>query len=572
MQKGKNICIFIDGTCKDGNSNEPTNVKLLHDATSRFTHGKTQKIRYFQGVGTENFHDANKHHNEILRKASKLETWRFVKTYINVGAGSIFGFGTSFNIREAYSFLCGEYDRQWGDRIFIFGFSRGAFAARSLAGFVDTVGVLLKNRLDLVEAAFAIYRDKRVPDGDLRKSLEKLTKTKVSNETNLPVHFVGVWDTVAALGMTPLKSFRKQGIVSFHDGRIPEYLSCARQALAIHEFRTSFEPELWDDFSKNTKADVIQMWFSGSHSDVGGGYGIRERALANESLHWMAGEANKQGLGIDIDMLNTYPTGASENPQIFHWSKEETIFKFLPFAIRTGLKSLSEKNHCVANKHLDLSNYFGSLSLHSSFVTRIITNEQMIDKGKFTPEQCLLFEEADNRALATIAFCHHHQLEESLKSEMPECWWVSFDTYSIRNANNHLLGFVIEHSHPSSDEIRAMRLSVIMVCSVNYLKPICARIIALFNQMPGAPFSWLSDVIEQLNDTSSKRDSDFREEIHLQEKLLCKLGISMNSSTNQRCDLLITMLHEIFEKKHKNKRSELLAAIDATKLFLAIKK
>jgi hypothetical protein len=268
----KNIALFIDGT---GNQyqgeNEPTNTNVfkLYDSLAN---DRRQLACYLRGVGTDN-------------GAAKA-------------AGQVFGLGTADRIRETYRFLSGQYDR--GDSVYLFGFSRGAFAARSLAGFVEAVGLLFRDRLKYVEEAYQLYMAGTDLDQSrlrrfIRDKTEDPTGVPVEEKTVLIIHFLGVWDTVGALGPHGPSKRLFEKYLRRHKVELPSNITHARHALALHELRKIFKPLLWKGRNPlNRNQSLEQVWFPGVHSNVGGGY--KEVALSDISLEWMATEAAKHGL------------------------------------------------------------------------------------------------------------------------------------------------------------------------------------------------------------------------------------------------------------------------------------
>jgi uncharacterized protein (DUF2235 family) len=205
-------------------------------------------------------------------------------------------------IKEAYAYLSWEYDQQRGDKVFLFGFSRGAFAARSLAGFVSKVGILLRRKLEHVEAAYKLYE----ADVDGRQSpladyLVPLTGRPLlesgEDEDALRIHFIGVWDTVGALGLPWRRIKFTARHTEYHQTEVPPNVMTARHALALHELRKPFNPMLWSD--GNGHSGLRQAWLPGAHADVGGGYLLHESGLANNALRWMAEEAQAHGLQLE---------------------------------------------------------------------------------------------------------------------------------------------------------------------------------------------------------------------------------------------------------------------------------
>lgn len=204
--------------------------------------------------------------------------------------GGAFGWGLSRNISLAYEFLCRNYEA--GDAIYLFGFSRGAYTVRSLAGLVCNSGVV--RDLAKLHDAVSLYREKSTPDK------AKSIKSRVfRNQFSHPVriHFIGVWDTVGAMGLPLIRhSFAKAlgWEWDFHDTRFDEKIDNAYHALALDERRSNFRPVLHG--TPDPGHNIVERWFRGVHSDVGGGY--RETGLSNITLRWMVENAKKEGLAI----------------------------------------------------------------------------------------------------------------------------------------------------------------------------------------------------------------------------------------------------------------------------------
>lgn len=208
------------------------------------------------------------------------------------------GHGMADTIRLAYRFLITHY--QPSDRIFLFGFSRGAFAIRSLAGFVDCVGVGLRTvpeeSLDLaIDEAYFAYEFLEGNTEALRTGIKEYlheylrgsthdTGERVFEFDSLPIYLIGIWDAVEALGLPSKASAITRAFNSYHQTKLPPNVSHAYHALALHELRSDFEPHVWTN--KEREEQVLeQRWFAGDHSDIGGGHDGRQ--LADISLHWM---------------------------------------------------------------------------------------------------------------------------------------------------------------------------------------------------------------------------------------------------------------------------------------------
>ncbi len=262
----KNIVVLSDGTGKDGGKGHDTNVYKLFRMLEDRTAG--QVVFYDRGLGTD---------------------WRRL-------TGNAFGVGISQNVHECYRFIFDHFTA--GDRIYLFGFSRGAYTVRSLSGFVHLVGILPQSRPELIDEAWKIY--KRSTKTKAKERLrDDQAKAFVGRHGNMwtKIAFLGVWDTVGALGFPYRRvaaaldriPWFKHG---FHSTRMSDSVERGCHALAIDDERLSFHPTFWDEPDPR----VEQVWFAGMHSDVGGGYA--ESGLSDIALQWMVRRAVPQGLRL----------------------------------------------------------------------------------------------------------------------------------------------------------------------------------------------------------------------------------------------------------------------------------
>jgi hypothetical protein len=200
-------------------------------------------------------------------------------------------------VRSCYRFLVENYEP--GDELYFFGFSRGAFTARSTAGLVRNSGILRAAHVDRIKDAYALYRA-RGQRGHPR-GIEAQIFRRMYSHPDPEIHFVGVWDTVGALGI-PIDGVRMPWITkrwSFHDTTLSSHVHFAFQALAIDEQRGPFRPTLWEQQKDATGQTLEQVWFAGVHSDVGGGYS--DPGLAEIPLLWMVERARECGLAFASD-------------------------------------------------------------------------------------------------------------------------------------------------------------------------------------------------------------------------------------------------------------------------------
>ena len=218
-------------------------------------------------------------------------------TPIDQLAGGAFGLGLFQKIKDGYTAIAQLYEQD--DQVFIFGFSRGAYTARSLAGMIAICGLPTKDFDNhLVEIAFQAYRDK-----DDRAAL--LASLGANALYNAKIQMLGVWETVGALGIPgALLGLNKlDPIYGFLDTSLHPDVLNAYQAVAIDERREEFQATLWT--SSPAPGQVLeQVWFTGVHCDVGGGYA--EDGLSNITLGWMVQNAIACGVEVDATAAAQY--------------------------------------------------------------------------------------------------------------------------------------------------------------------------------------------------------------------------------------------------------------------------
>lgn len=265
-----------------------------------------------------------------------------------VGTGTLhdrlFGGGTGEgldgNVRRAYKFLSFYYEK--GDQVFVFGFSRGAYTARSLVGLIGAAGLLTRNSCspELEEKAWAFYR---TPPNDRLPALWSDLTPYVHDRSEFRIHCLGVFDTVGALGI-PLKLFWRANRqrYEFHDVDLSSTTNVNLHALAIDESRDPFQASVWRKPKFKAFATVTeQVWFAGVHSDIGGGYINEEHrlrdnphALDDITLDWMIKRVLVYfpDFPLDPDCWKTIDNQWALAPQ--HQSRKR-FFKLLPSAIRS---------------------------------------------------------------------------------------------------------------------------------------------------------------------------------------------------------------------------------------------
>ncbi len=268
--------------CADGTWNEPdqqdaglpspTNVaKIAAAVLPTDADGTPQIVYYHKGVG------------------ERGGLWDHL-------TGGAFGVGLDRNIEDLYLFLVNNYAP--GDQLFLFGFSRGAYTVRAFAGLIRNSGILKRENVAAYDEAFALYRDRSdATKPGAPRCVE--FRSRFSWQPDCRIRFIGVWDTVGALGIpvTPLRFWNKKNY-EFHDLDLSRSVDHAHQALAIDERRKPFVPSLWRRQPDAPASQVVeQAWFPGVHCNVGGGYA--DAGLSDGALLWIWDRAEGCGLALD---------------------------------------------------------------------------------------------------------------------------------------------------------------------------------------------------------------------------------------------------------------------------------
>jgi uncharacterized protein (DUF2235 family) len=284
----KRIVIFADGTWnrpeKDLDKDTPTNVLRLARAikprgTDPVSHEEVaQHVFYDWGIGS--------YHDEVI--------------------GGATGRGIEKNIMDCYRYIVQNYSP--GDEIYLFGFSRGAYTVRCVSGMINNSGILKRPKAALIQKAFELY--KKSGPANKPTGVKATAFRQAHAHASRRVTFVGVWDTVGALGI-PISFL---GLLDkrdeFFDTEIGSNVDIARQALAIDEKRSDFEPTVW---VPKSGLDLKQVWFAGCHSDIGGGNQADRNGLllADIPLKWMMSEARQAGLQLEPHLAQSLRPAAS---------------------------------------------------------------------------------------------------------------------------------------------------------------------------------------------------------------------------------------------------------------------
>jgi uncharacterized protein (DUF2235 family) len=291
----KRLIVCSDGTWQRpdqqwSGKRTPTNVVKLKERVAK-QDGDVQQIAWYRpGVGTGNL--------------------------VDMLLGGAFGVGLDENILQAYGFLVQNYVP--GDQLFLFGFSRGAYTVRSLAGMIRKCGILRDGAL--ARKAMELYRDSQHPDDPGPQQFR--AANSVDGDAPTPIQMIGVWDTVGALGIPFGRlSALTHKKYEFHDTRLSGSVRYAFHALAVDERRKPFKPTLWSSPAKPGQT-LEQVWFSGRHSDIGGGFGSAE--LPDIALEWMTMKARTAGLAL-LPSPSTHPDPLSP----FNWIEGAALWEIV---------------------------------------------------------------------------------------------------------------------------------------------------------------------------------------------------------------------------------------------------
>ena len=349
----KNLVVCSDGT---GNSNvkkRGTNVYKLYEAVDTHDHRARPELTrqmtfYDDGVGTQSL------------------------KWLKLISGA-FGLGLSRNVRQLYAEICRVYEP--GDQIYLFGFSRGAFTVRTLAGLLGDCGVVDQSHWDsepelhsIVRRAWRAHKRRyRAWIGRkllwFLKSSEEVTtsfRRRYSRGQPVAIKFMGVWDTVAAHGF-PVAHF--VDIVntliwrfSFPDLLLGAHVERASQAIAIDDERKTFKPMLWDQTGADDAQRIQQTWFAGMHANVGGGY--PQHGMSLVSLRWMIDAASAQSLRFRPSKIQQYREEQNVHDKM-HDSRAGfgIYYRYAP----RDIHALCRRAHC-------------SPAIHHSVIERITEN------------------------------------------------------------------------------------------------------------------------------------------------------------------------------------------------------
>ncbi|KAJ7476116.1 hypothetical protein FB451DRAFT_1033478 [Mycena latifolia] len=274
----RNLVVSIDGTSNQFGAYN-THVVELHSHVRKEDPARKQLTFYVSGIGT--------YTSPTVRKViSNTLDMAFARNFER-------------QVQDAYRWLADNY--QPGDRIFLFGFSRGAYQVRALAGMIEKMGLILPGNFSMIPFAYELYTQRL--KGKISKDADDLCPhfKKTFSRKIGPVHFVGAWDTVASVGI-----IRGQPLPLTTSA---DHICHFRHALALDEHRVRFMPEYINGSCSQTceppqpsknRGDIKEVWFAGTHSDIGGGNRVnKELTLGRVPLLWMENEASSAGLCLE---------------------------------------------------------------------------------------------------------------------------------------------------------------------------------------------------------------------------------------------------------------------------------
>ncbi|CDZ39482.1 Conserved hypothetical protein [Neorhizobium galegae bv. officinalis] len=353
----KNIVILLDGTSNEIKASR-TNILRLFGTLER---SERQIVYYDPGVGT---FGADEHWSSLARNASEV-------------LGLATGWGLDHNVKEVYRFLVDNYDcgpvengrHPDRDRIYLFGFSRGAYTARVLAGFIHAFGLISPLYLNLLDYAYRTYKD--IPQSSPAGAGEaspfagmRLYERMLDNDRP-PIKLLGLFDTVASMIETGRGRLQFKTHPFTHSNASVEWV---RHALAIDERRTMFRPELWTPgqlYRGNPFAapkgpqNAKEVWFAGFHCDVGGGFPEKESGQIKIPLDWMIRETRPAGLLYKDDVIDKIVLGEGEKHDYVELDQRAPLhdsmnwaWRFLECIPRKVPKTSWRKRHAASGYYI----------------------------------------------------------------------------------------------------------------------------------------------------------------------------------------------------------------------------
>lgn len=292
----KNVVICCDGT-NSSFQRDLTNVARISCIAASVP--GAQHVYYDVGVGVEE-------PGFVTKIGATLYRW----------AGLAFGVGLVENVVQAYREMVCNYEP--GDQLFLFGFSRGAYTVRVLAGVLENYGLLKREHQCMVEEVIrkfsglfpkedsAVAKDPVKSKAYCDRTFAEARQIRESKSAVCPVHFMGIWDTVSSLGWA-------YDPKTFPNTKKMPHAHVIRHAMALDERRAKFRPNHVESVP-DAQQDIQEVWFAGDHSDVGGGYPDAQDGLAKKCLEWMLREACQSGLCKDPSKEEEFLQGPESQP------------------------------------------------------------------------------------------------------------------------------------------------------------------------------------------------------------------------------------------------------------------
>ncbi|WP_036482840.1 DUF2235 domain-containing protein [Myxosarcina sp. GI1] len=352
----KRLIVCCDGTWQSQNNKVATNVLKIAQAIE--TKGKDKKgneisqiLYYDQGIGA------------VPNYGSKQSFLKNTSERLQKLGGGAFGWGIDEKIEEAYIFLCLNYEPK--DEIYLFGFSRGAYTVRSLAGLISYCGLLQRPDINHTADAYKIYRTK--DETNRKQKADNFCSIHQIKDIN--IKFLGCWDTVGALGIPNIipcfsidKYLTKK--YKFHNNKLSSIIENARHAIAIDEKRSALEVTLMKPGDGFEEKSLKQVWFPGDHGCVGGGSDeiielsdgcqLNTLDLSKVALEWMAEEAKQLDLDLDLKLVKDCGDLASNQKYLIG---NKNIREFVNKILRATLKPIQDKLSSFVIKERDLSKF-----------------------------------------------------------------------------------------------------------------------------------------------------------------------------------------------------------------------